>query len=337
MRSCWFLSFLCIKSIVLLVGCSSQKELPRPVSLPAPSPAKAEPVTKPVAEETTTASKEPSVVTRAYEKNLDDIAKATRAVGGHYKVGKPFKINGVWYFPKEEWSYDEVGSASWYGDDFHGKRTANGEIFDKNKITAAHRTLPLPCIVRVTNLENGMSLLVRVNDRGPFAKERILDLSYAAARALRFDRYGDAHVRVQILSEESQRLKEKLTGKKRTTTVGPSAVEAQEEEGYAKKVKGFFQKLIAPSEEAKEVGQASGKAKTVLQLAAFHIEDDAKRLVYKIKNYDNLPVYIKEERRKSNVIMYCVQVGPIADKNAQSTLNMLKKKYKVSGAYVLKG
>src|SRR5246127_144787 len=87
-----------------------------------------------------------------------------------YKVGNPYQIDGVWYYPAEDWSYDETGIASWYGEAFHGKDTANGETFDLNAITAAHRTLPLPTIVEVTNLDNGRSLQVRVNDRGPYAR-----------------------------------------------------------------------------------------------------------------------------------------------------------------------
>ena len=91
---------------------------------------------------------------------------------GRYKVGDPYQINGVWYYPKVDYDYRETGIASWYGPKFDGGQTANGEVFDMNGISAAHRTLPLPSIVRVTNLENGRSLKVRVNDRGPFARGR---------------------------------------------------------------------------------------------------------------------------------------------------------------------
>ena len=103
---------------------------------------------------------------------------------GVYKIGKPYKVNGVWYFPKEDYNYDEVGYASWYGPDFHNKRTANGEIFDMNMLSAAHKTLPLPSVIRVTNLQNGRSLVLRVNDRGPFVNDRILDVSKKAAHLL---------------------------------------------------------------------------------------------------------------------------------------------------------
>jgi rare lipoprotein A len=126
--------------------------------------------------------------------------------GGGFKVGKPYQINGVWYYPNEDYSYDETGIASWYGPDFHGKFTANGEIFNQNDVTAAHRTLPMPSIVRVTNLENGRSILVRVNDRGPFAHGRILDLSKHAAELLALDLQGTARVRVQVMADESRML-----------------------------------------------------------------------------------------------------------------------------------
>ena len=117
---------------------------------------------------------------------------------GTYKVGNPYQINGVWYYPKEDPFYDEAGIASWYGQDFHGKATANGERYDMDALTAAHRTLPLPVIVRVTNLENGRSVRVRVNDRGPYARGRIIDLSRRAAQLLGFHENGTARVRVQF-------------------------------------------------------------------------------------------------------------------------------------------
>lgn len=118
----------------------------------------------------------------------------------HYKVGNPYRIGSIWYYPKEDTSYDHTGIASWYGPQFHGKATANGEIFDENKLTAAHPTLPLPVLVRVTNLENGKSLIVRVNDRGPFAAGREIDLSKEAAKELGYMRQGTTKVRVQYIA-----------------------------------------------------------------------------------------------------------------------------------------
>ena len=107
----------------------------------------------------------------------------------------------------EDLNYIETGIASWYGPNFHGKYTANGEIFDQNLITAAHRTLPLPSVVQVTNLENGRTISMRVNDRGPFAKNRIIDISRRGAQLLGFKEKGTAKVKVKILPDESRRIK----------------------------------------------------------------------------------------------------------------------------------
>lgn len=127
---------------------------------------------------------------------------ATRPPPNHgtYKVGIPYQIQGTWYYPKEDPSYDETGVASWYGPNFYEKATANGETYHAGDLTAAHRTLPMPVNVRVTNLDNGKSIVVRVNDRGPFAKGRIIDLSEHAAELLGYKTAGTARVRVQFVS-----------------------------------------------------------------------------------------------------------------------------------------
>jgi rare lipoprotein A len=119
---------------------------------------------------------------------------------GIYKLGNPYQINGRWYYPEYDPNYDRVGTASWYGEPFHGRQTANGEIFDRDIVTAAHPTLPLPSLVRVVNLQNRRELVVRVNDRGPFVGDRLIDLSQAAARQLGFEGQGLAPVRVQFVS-----------------------------------------------------------------------------------------------------------------------------------------
>ena len=131
----------------------------------------------------------------------------------YYKVGEPYQINGVWYRPAENFRYRKTGVASFYGGesrgvDFHGRTTANGEIYDMHALTAAHPTLPLPTLVSVTNLENGRSIVVRVNDRGPFVNGRIIDVSRRAAQDLGFERQGTANVRVEVLARESRALKQ---------------------------------------------------------------------------------------------------------------------------------
>ena len=118
---------------------------------------------------------------------------------GVYKVGQPYQVDNVWYYPREQPDYDETGIASWYGPTFYGRPTANGEIYDGNQLTAAHKTLPMPVNVRVTNLENGKSLIVRVNDRGPYARGRIIDLSKRAAELLDVVQTGTARVRVTYM------------------------------------------------------------------------------------------------------------------------------------------
>ena len=119
---------------------------------------------------------------------------------GVYKIGNPYQIGDTWYYPHEQPDYDETGIASWYGPTFYGHPTSDGEIFDAQALTAAHRTLPMPVNVRVTDLENGRSLIVRVNDRGPFAKGRIIDLSERAAKLLGYYDKGTARVRVQFVA-----------------------------------------------------------------------------------------------------------------------------------------
>ncbi len=122
------------------------------------------------------------------------------AAEGHLKVGNPYIVDGVRYTPmNESLGYSEKGIASWYGQDFHGKASANGECYNMYAFTAAHKSLPLPTVARVTNLENGKSVVVKVNDRGPFVRGRIIDLSYAAAQSLDMVRYGTAPVLVEAI------------------------------------------------------------------------------------------------------------------------------------------
>ncbi len=119
--------------------------------------------------------------------------------GGKYHVGRPYTIAGKTYYPSER-AIVSTGVASWYGADFHGRKTANGEIFDRNSITAAHPTMPLPSYARVTNLRNSYSIVVRVNDRGPYHGGRVMDVSQRVAHALDFKHHGTARVRVEYLT-----------------------------------------------------------------------------------------------------------------------------------------
>jgi len=135
-------------------------------------------------------------------------ASGQAAVRGGYKIGVPYTIRGVKYYPREDFEYDKTGLASWYGDPFHGRKTASGEVYNKWAMTAAHKTLQMPSLVEVTNLENGNKLVLRINDRGPFVSGRIIDLSRGAARKLGVEKTGVAKVRVRVLKKESLRMRQ---------------------------------------------------------------------------------------------------------------------------------
>ena len=151
--------------------------------------------------------------------------------GGRAVVGKPYKINGRWYKPRHQPNYNKTGVASWYGPNFHGRKTANGEIYDQTALSAAHPTLPLPSYVRVENIRNGRSVIVRVNDRGPFHKTRIIDLSYRTAELLGTRAGGIAKVRVKYIGRapvdgsDEQYL---LSSYKGPGSVEPSKIAARE-------------------------------------------------------------------------------------------------------------
>lgn len=168
-----------------------------------------------------------SKIDRVTAPSMPNQSSNDTASGGSYKVGKPYQIDNVWYYPAEDWDYNETGIASWYGPGFHGKNTANGEKYNQNDLTAAHRTLPMPSIVEVTNLENGRSVRVRVNDRGPYARGRIIDLSKRGADLLGVSGPGTAKVRVRLVVDESQRIKEAaLRGEKYNVVQVASAEKA---------------------------------------------------------------------------------------------------------------
>ena len=232
-----------------------------------------------------------------------------------YKIGNPYKIYGKWYYPAVDYNYKEIGIASWYGPGFHGKKTANGEIFNQNKISAAHRTLPMPSIVKVTNLDNGLVLeKVRVNDRGPFAGNRIIDLSKKAAEELGFVNIGTARVQVEILEEESRKHAVDIN------TKIPMKVESAEIKTIKKSDLG---KLPNESDVnnldngATRLTKKNGlvenpifKDKPIaIQVGAFTDHRNAKNLTVKLSDYK---AYI-ERTFINNKYLYRVRIGPISD------------------------
>lgn len=228
--------------------------------------------------------------------------------GGTYKVGNPYKVLGKWYYPKEDYNYVETGIASWYGKDFHAKYTANGEIYDMNTLTAAHRTLPLPSIVRVTNLENGRSLVLRVNDRGPFAKNRIIDISKRGAQLLGFQAQGTAKVKVEVLEKESKTLKAALTG----TPVPNTAYSAANNAGT----------VITVAPNASQSSTANKDGIFYIQAGSFAnkgMADNLKSQLHKYGEINVMPADIKGSR------YYRVRVGPFYGKT-DANIALLKIK-----------
>ena len=220
-----------------------------------------------------------------------------------YKIGKPYQINGLWYYPEVDYSYDEIGIASWYGPNFHGKKTANGEIYNQNELTAAHKTLPMPTIVEVINLENDLKLRVRINDRGPFVRGRIIDLSKRAAQELDVIRNGIARVRVRVVEDESRRIAKDYKNLENSY----SANSAKPEKIESKQI----------VDDLQEKNIKTKKKNLIIQVAAFSEIENAENLLLKLKKFS---VFIDKDYIK-NKFFYRVRVGPFEDiKNAKKKL-----------------
>lgn len=253
--------------------------------------------------------------------------------GGGYKIGNPYQINGVWYYPKVDYEYEETGIASWYGPTFHGKRTANGETFDQNIVSAAHRTLPLPSWVRVTNLDNGRSIKVRVNDRGPFAHGRIIDMSRQGAQLLGFHRQGTARVRVEVLAEESRQLAARLgapqgfqVARADDGLVPPVQAAPRSSvtraDGQTPPSAGRRAPAVAASDSAIETAAVREpevtrvpvvKTNMYIQAGAFADFDNANRLRARLSALGSAQV---SQVQLGNQTLFRVRVGPVADLRA---------------------
>ena len=222
-----------------------------------------------------------------------------------YKVGNPYKINGKWYYPAVDYQYDEVGIASWYGPGFHGKSTANGEVFDQNKITAAHRTLPMPSIVKVTNLENGLVLdKVRINDRGPFARNRIIDLSKKAAEELGFIKNGVAKVRVEILEDESRKY---VSTDQKNNYVAEAAEVTEISKKNLLSSSELKEKVVEKKTEESLENSILTNKELLIQVGAFTDHRNAKTLTEKLSEFK---AYINRVFI-NNKYLYRVRIGPI--------------------------
>ncbi|MDH5772751.1 MAG: septal ring lytic transglycosylase RlpA family protein [Rhodospirillaceae bacterium] len=241
----------------------------------------------------------------------------------YYKVGNPYQINGAWYYPAENWNYDETGVASWYGPQFDGKLTANGETFDQWQVSAAHKTLPMPSIVRVTNLENGRSLVVRVNDRGPYARGRIIDMSRRAAQMLGFEGKGTAKVRVAILSKESRALAERLKSGEVLTAEDMPQINSDNlsQEPVASKTLEKVQVAsiepapqIPPTPNEAHVGDMSSVSvsptKIYIQAGAFSDLNNAERVLANLEKLGNATISPIQSGGRE---LFRVRLGPISE------------------------
>ncbi|MGE4064309.1 MAG: septal ring lytic transglycosylase RlpA family protein [Rhodospirillaceae bacterium] len=273
---------------------------------------------------------------------------------GTYKVGNPYEIAGTWYYPSEDYTYIEEGIASWYGQDFHGKRTANGERYDMNAISAAHPTLPLPSIVKVTNLDNGRVLEVRVNDRGPFHSKRIIDLSRRGAQLLGFYEAGTARVRVEIDAQQSMDLKNvalkrnpgempQVAAVPRATVSAsalppPAAVRGEIKTVAAAPAKPPQAKAPAPGAPPKPAVAipANGPATSLfIQAGAFSQISNAQRLEQQLKELGIgsvlvLPVASGEKQ------VFRVRMGPLVDQSQAETLLTRVKSYGYDDAQIVR-
>lgn len=256
---------------------------------------------------------------------------------GHFKVGNSYVIKGRRYYPKERYSYTEHGTASWYGPNFHGKMTANGEYFNKHELTAAHRTLQMPSIIRVTNVSNGRSLILRVNDRGPYAHNRILDVSERAATLLGFKKAGTARIKLEVLPEPSRQVaamakagqntagfevalnrnngrmpatytrpapsiqQASLTKPVRVATVEPAAAPAP----------------ITPVQAETITPPALPKGNIYVQAGSFSSEQNALSLSERLSHYGRSKVYLT---RVGNVPYFRVRLGPYTDRHEASRI-----------------
>lgn len=252
--------------------------------------------------------------------------------GGVYKVGKPYEVAGVWYYPQEDPLYDETGIASWYGKEFAGRKTANGEIFNPAQVTAAHKTLPMPTNVRVTNLQNGKSLVARVNDRGPFKPGRIIDLSEKAAELLGFKAQGTAQVRVEFLGIADLpdgRPGKRIAGKGDHAEIGETVAKAAPSTAVeggalpppdgsraAAPVPPRAAPVPVPVPTASPVDEPDGTVTEMavspggifVQAGAFLAKENAERLLARLKPIARFKI---SPKRHDGKLYYRVRVGPI--------------------------
>ena len=252
-----------------------------------------------------------------------------------YKIGKKYNVGGKYYYPKKDLYYNKTGIASWYGPKFHGKLTANGEIYNQYALTAAHKTLPLPSAVKVTNLKNNKSLVLRINDRGPFVNDRIIDLSSKAADILGLKKEGTGLVRVQILKDKSILL-EKLAKKgsfpeiadlKRTEL--PNIIIPNK---AIVKIKDTKNQKVISKKINYNLKNSNKEYKIYIKLASFSSNKNAEIMKEKVSYIDKVKIY---KIHKMNKTLYQVKAGPFLSVEKVDKLHSLLLKKGMQGAKII--
>lgn len=263
--------------------------------------------------------------------NNIDISKTAFGAMGNYKIGNPYLIDGVSYYPHEDYTYSEIGMASWYGPDFHGGTTSNGEIFDETKLTAAHRTLPMPSLVRVTNLENGISANIKVNDRGPYARDRILDLSSAAADVLGIKQKGTARVKVEILPEESKVLKD-LAIASQNTDIYPANVEYPTTQPQQEPTPAPTIIEMEPVEPQTTMPSSAVNGDYFVQVAAYYTYDKAEAMKDKLSHLGTVKIF---KAVSNGNTLYKVRLGEFKTKEEAERVQRLVINAGISDARII--
>lgn len=229
----------------------------------------------------------------------------------------PYTVNGVTYhLLTNESGFSEIGMASWYGRKFHGHLTSNGEIYDMFQLSAAHTRLPIPSYVRVTNLDNGKSIIARVNDRGPFHPGRVVDLSYAGAVMLGYADKGTARVKVEALVPGASDVSAVSSAVSSGVSSGVSsavneAPEANAEPQASQPIAYATSSIESVATERKLIDDNTGRE--FLQIGAFSNLESAQRLVTRLSGMTGLPVIIASDANDSGTVLHKVRVGPLAD------------------------
>jgi rare lipoprotein A len=230
----------------------------------------------------------------------------TSDVAAFQKIGAPYQVGGTWYVPAHEPDYDETGVASWYGNEFQGKPTANGEIFDMNVVSGAHPTLPIPSLVEVTNLANGRSIIVRINDRGPFVGSRLIDMSARGAQLLGFREQGHTNVRVRYVGPadaEPRVTQDNLT---------PSTQLAANMATKPLPANAAPPALPPVRAVAETVAPVQASQQAFVQVGAFSQIANAQRLRDQAASLG--PVQVVEATNSEGALLYRVVLGPIANR-----------------------